>query len=689
MNSLTRLFEPRSIAVVGATESAGKAGSRVMRSLIEHGYGGRILPINPGRPVVHGIKAYPSLEHLDEPADLAILCLGAEDAVAGAEQAVRARTGGLISFAAGFSEKDEQGRQLERRLTDIVTAGGVPLVGPNCLGLMNAHRGLVASSAYLMTQRKLTKGGLSFIGQSGAVGTYWLEGVFEAGFGVSKWVSTGNEASVNAATALEYMVEDEDTDVIAMYLEGVRDGRAFVRGLSRAADARKPVIVLKSGRSAAGAKAAASHTGALAGEDNLIQALLKQYGASSVRSLREMMEVSRMFLSQKPRPARRIAIVSMSGGAGTLSTDAATFDGFDVAEMSSGLRSGLKPLLPDYANPQNPLDLVDALPPAPETFGKALDMIVASGEYDAVMPFFGGDLPAIARPVSADFRRLFRAPALPYTIAWQSDSAERRAMQAEGYAVFEDIPAATNALRVAVEAVRAWDRERPAPAEWVAPASDGVALVEAEGKRIVERLAGLRAPRSTLVQSVVEARAALAGLTLPVVAKIQSRAMLHKTGMGGIALNLRSEAAVAAAVEEMLRTAASRALPLHGILLEEMAQVDLELLVGLRIDPTFGPLLVVGRGGVTVEIDPDLQYRFLPVTAASIGEALMELRCSRLFDAFRGRPAIDVAALAARLERLATAFVRSDALLEIEINPLGVTRAGEPLVLDALVRRRN
>ena len=688
--SLRKLFDPRSIAIVGASDSTDKVGGRVVASLIANAFQGRIFPVNPGRKTVQGLTAYPDLATIGEAPDLAIIALPASDIEAYAEIACKAGAGAIIVFASGFAELDEEGRAHQERIAAIVQRHGVSMIGPNCLGIMDGNRGMAATSTVSIRGYPLQGGRAGFISQSGAIATFWIDKMRDAGFGFGKWASIGNEADVDLATALAYYVQDPATEVICVYAEGFRDGARLRRALAEAAARQKPVIMMKAGRSTEGATAAASHTGALAGEDALYNALFERYGVCRVGSLTEMVDVARIFLTQRPSPGARAAIVTLSGGVGALMTDAAVESGFEVAPLSARTQAALQPFFPGYVKLRNPIDLTDRILVDTLMYGQTLEVLMASGEFDHIMTFMAGRSPNLMRDSLSASLQHFPTWQGGHVSVWQLTTPEQFASLRKGnIAIYDEFLPAVRALGRARAVVQAWDAFAPEalPAIWPGAASH--ALAEHAGKAWLTEQAGLAIPAGFLARSADESSQRIGALRMPVAAKLQSAQMMHKSGAGGIELDLRTPEAIAAAVSRMLALARQRGLPCDGVLVEQMEDIDFELLVGLRHDPVLGPFLVLGRGGVAVEVDPDIVRALLPLDAPRIEALLRRLRCYPLLSGHRGRRPAPIAELAALVERLCARFAADATLAEIEINPLAITRSGGIVALDAALRLRD
>lgn len=688
LKRLSSILDATSIAVIGASDDLSKVGGRVVHLLRHGSYAGAVHPINPKRDTVQGLRCHASIAAIGQTVGLCVLAVSAADVEEQVRQCIAAGVGGLIVLSSGYAEQDAEGSRRQARLAELVASHGIPMIGPNCLGVMNGNNGLVASSTFSINDRTLVGGKLSFATQSGAIGTYWLDMVLAAGYGVANWVSTGNEADVDLAEVLDYMVDDPQTAVIGLYVEGIRNGTLFRRAAIKALEKKKPILILKAGRSSVGATAAASHTGALAGEDSLYQAFFDQYGICRVESLAEMFDISRVLLMQPVQPGRRTCVVSVSGGAGVLVTDAAIAGGLDIPELSDKVKARLKEFLPGFATVQNPLDITAQVATEPELLGKVLRVIVDSGEFDEMIVFCGA-LGNLQRALSESIIRGIAGWDRPTVIIWQANRPLAIQLLADaGIPVFSDIPPAVMALCRATRMAGHWHAPTHPALPIGSTATDAgaraVCLTEHSSKAFLLDRAGLKRPNGILVRAAPEEGLATKDLRGPFAVKLQSPQMVHKSGSGGIQLGVVGGAVLTRAVAEMLELAVSQRFDCEGVLVEEMIPIQFEFLVGLRRDPVLGPLLVIGRGGVGVEVDPDVVRAFLPASQSDVAALLARLRTVALLSGFRGKAAAPLDEVARVVASLANMFQADDSIREIEVNPL-VCSDGEVLAVDASV----
>lgn len=442
---LRPLLEARSVAVIGASADPGKIGGRPIAYMRRLGFTGRIVPVNPGRAEVQGLPCLPNLDDAGQ-IDLAIIAAPAAAAADAVASALRAGVRGVILFTAGYAEAGEEGRVAQTALADAARAAGSALLGPNCLGAINIHARLPATFATALEQRSPTAGTFSYMGQSGALGAYWLEMADEAGLGVAKWITTGNEAQVTGADALAYLAADAETRVIGAYIEDIKQPEAFAQAAQTARTAGKTLLAIKSGRSAGGRAAAAAHTAAQAGDDGWYDGFLRECGAIRVQSLTEMIDSARLLTAANP-PVRgpRIGVVTVSGGAGVLICDAAVEQGLDIAPLSPEQAADYATFLPSYAQPRNPVDVTGAVVGDRALMTKALGGLGASPGHDAILLFLGS-MGSIADDL-VESVRVTLAFGKPVVVIWMAAPvAARAALEAMGVPVFDDIPPAVAAI---------------------------------------------------------------------------------------------------------------------------------------------------------------------------------------------------------------------------------------------------
>jgi acetyl coenzyme A synthetase (ADP forming)-like protein len=672
--SLLPFFQPKSVAILGASARAGSIGGTVVRNVVEDGFAGRIYAVNRSGESVAGVAGFRSVSDLPEPPDLAVICLPAELVEQAAEAVLRHGTRALCVISAGFAETGAEGAERERRLLAAVRARGARLIGPNCLGVSSAASRLNATFA----PHGFPPGRIGFASQSGALGLALLERADERALGFSAFVSTGNKADVSSNDLLEYWEDDAGTDVVLLYLESFGNPRKFAR-VARRVSGMKPILALKSGVSAAGARAASSHTAALAGSEAAVDALFHEAGVIRSDSLEELLGVATL-LSHEPLPqGKRVAVLTNAGGLGILCADACEAAGLELTSLATETTEALRGLLPAAASISNPVDMLGSATAA--LYEHALALLLQDTGVDAVIVLFVpaatiavGDVAAAIESASAGRKKpvvrvLMTEKAPPGSFAYPESAARALARAAERAAWLRR-PAGSVATLDAIDHAAARGVVESALSDsgdaWLAPAEARV-LLEAYGVPLVaERVAG----------TAPEAVSAAKALGYPVVVKTAA-AGVHKTERGGVALDLRDDDSVRAAVTRI-------GMP---VIVQPMAEGDAELLAGAVQDPVFGPLVGFGPGGVLAELIGEAAFRIAPITDVDAEELVNGGKAGRLVAGFRGKPPLDKDALAGLLHRLSRLAVDLPEVVELDLNPI-IALSDGCVAVDARVRVR-
>jgi acyl-CoA synthetase (NDP forming) len=692
------ILDPKSVAIIGASDDVGRIGGRPIRYLLEAGFSGKIYPVNPNRDTVQALPAYPTIVEVPGPVDLAIVALPAASVL----EALRACAGkgvkAAIVFSAGFAEAGNEGVELQREMRELVHRSGMRILGPNCLGAFNMHSGFVGTFTQAFQSGFVEPGPVAIASQSGACGGHLAYLCKQRGIGIGYWVTTGNEADVDVTECMLWLASQKDVRVIVVYVEAVRNGERFVRALRLARQNRKAVVVLKVGRSTSGAKAAESHTGALAGEDAVYDAVIRQFGAHRAGSMEELLDIAYACARGTLPDNRRLGIVTVSGGVGVQMADAAEEHGLDVATMPEAAQASIKEMLP-FAGTRNPVDVTAQSGNDKTLLGRCLDVVMSEGGYGAVVMFL------TSAPAMADYAdRLFDTvlavrhahPDRLLVLSFVAPVETVRRFEAEGCLVFEDPNRAVRAIAALAGFSAGFDRRREDEAAGLELASEATAvdasalanLNESGAKQVLAR-AGIPTLREIVVSSPDEARDAAAAIGCPVVLKILSADIAHKTEVGGVALDLASPEAAAEEAAAMLDRVRKRApeARIAGLLVAPMNSGGVETICGVSRDPVFGPVVMFGLGGVFVEVMRDVAFRLAPFDEREALSMLSEIRGVALLEGARGQPRADVRALAEVLARVSRfAYANRNAIEEIDINPLVVMPEGEGArALDALI----
>ena len=679
LQTVRDILHPRSVAIVGASDSEQKWGGRLLRYMLRHRHDGPLYPINARASELMGLPAYPSLLDCPGPVDLAILLVPREHVRAAVEDCVAKGVGCALCITAGFAETGDQGRADENELVAMARAGGVRLIGPNCMGLMNAHHKLCATTGVVMgTLDQLPAGGIGMASQSGALMGAMISRGVDIGAGFSSTVSVGNQADLDLNDFFEYLIDDPKTEVITLYMEGVKDAPRFTALLERAAAAGKPVCIAKSGRSEAGAKAAASHTASLAGSWSAFEATCRRWGVYLFETIYDLLQGALLLLRGKRAASNRVAIFSGSGGGGALLTDALEAHGLRLAELSEATQQAVAAVLP-ATHRQLPFDfgmLNHAAAPDPQvaggSIGIALDRALHDDGVDAGILLLttqpGQELVVQAAMAAADRSS---KPLLFVQGAGNHGEIARQMLRAAGHGYFDSPHDALKVLEVLTT------RREPEPPTEVLPGIQvpadlpGGFLTEPDARRLLEA-AGIPTTRWQFAADTEAAVQAARALGDAVAIKAVSARIVHKSDIGGVKLGLRGDAAVRQACNDIAAAARAAGVEtLDGFLVTEMWRADTELILGVQRDPDFGPLVMVGAGGVLVELMKDVQLAPAPLSHATARAMLGRLRCLPLLTGYRGRPAADLDAIADTMVRLgALAADTSARLSELDINPL-------------------
>ena len=697
VSALRCFFQPRSIAVVGASRDPGTIGGRVFKNLLESGFSGPVYPVSP-HPVVQSVTAYPRVDAVPDEVDLAVIVVPAAEVLEVALHCARKSVRALVVISAGFAESGEEGKRRESALLGVCRRNGIRIIGPNCMGILNTdpdHR-LNATFAPAFPP----PGRVGFMSQSGALGLAVIDRARHGELGISTFVSVGNKADVSGNDLLEYWENDPATDVVLLYLESFGNPRRFSR-IARRLTRSKPVLAVKSGRSAAGVRATASHTGALlAASDAAVGALFEQSGVIRCDTLGEMFEAAALLSAQPPPGGPRVGIVTNAGGLGILCADALTAVGLETPELTPATRDKLAEFLPEAASTGNPVDMIASA--SGSQYERALTVVGASGEVDALIAIFVSALGSGAREAAEGIRRAAaqlagRTPLLAVFTTAESPPAELRSASPQ-IPVYGFPEEAARALGRALE----WSRRRSRGADKVEP--EGIRRDEAKAliaTALADHLAGgWLAPAevarlldayciptipSTVAGTPDAAGAAADRIDAPVALKALAPGLVHKTEAGGVVLDVKGGQAVRQAAELMAARLRGNGVEPTAFLVQPMASSGTELIVGVAQDPLFGAVVACGAGGTMAEVLKDVVFRLAPLTAQDAEEMLESLRIRPVLLGYRGAPAADVVAVKDLLLRVGCLADDLPAVAELDLNPV-IAAPGGALVVDARVR---
>lgn len=692
-DSLSSLLAPRSVALVGASENVTRIGGRPLRYLREGGFKGAIYPVNPNRDSVQGHRAYASIAALPETPDVALLAVPAGGTLQAVRDCADRRVKAAIIFSAGFAETGEEGRRAQDEIAGVARESGMRILGPNCLGVFNAAESYYGTFSAILDTTFVKPGPIAVVSQSGAYGSHITHLARERGLGVGRWITTGNECDVDVAEALGWVVKQPDVKVVITYAEGVRNRDAFLGALEMARAQEKAIVFMKVGRSDVGAHAVSSHTAALAGSDAIFDAVFRQYGVYRARTTAEQLDIAYACSRGVYPRGDKLGIFTLSGGFGIQMADDAALAGLDVAPMPDEAQQKLKAMLP-YASPRNPVDATaQALTDLP-LMTDYIRAMLDHGDYDMFAGIFGSG------PATASFSASLRT-ALETATAGRGDrvlaltmSAPReivRSYEDKGFLVFEDGAQLTAALGALVHFRKSFEAARCE--NEVLPETRRVALSAPLSERASKealRQAGIAFPAEELVSPDGDVAAAAARIGYPVVLKISSPDIPHKTEIGGVAVGVRDEAQArgeAAAILARARSARPDA-RIEGVLVAPMLKGGVETIMGVARDPVFGPVVMFGLGGIFVEVLKDVAFRLAPFGVEEARRMIREIRGYPVLEGVRGAPPADIEALARMLSDLSRfAAANADSVDSVDLNPvLALAKGAAPL--DALITSR-
>jgi acetyltransferase len=698
MGAFEGLFNPRGIAIVGASGDLTRFGGQTVRALNQSGFAGGVYPVNPKYPEIDGRRSFASVSEIDGPCDLAVIALPAAHVARVVRECGQRGIRFAVVLGGGFREMGPEGEKLEAEMLEAARAGGVRLIGPNCIGMVNVHAHVIAAFGSLTRPPHLQPGPVSVAVQSGGFGMSVVIQAAMAGVGFRYVVATGSESDITMPELINHYVDDPGTKAILTYIEGVADGHAFMAALQRARAAGKPVVIWKGGKTGQGAKAAASHTANLTSTYDVYRAALRQCGAVEVYDTEQAVDFLVSFTSGRLPQGRNVAVVTNTGGSAVVFSDTADEMRLTITPLAAATTDKLRKLLPPLAAVDNPIDTTAGYPRAEhaDDYRAAFETVLADPAVHQLCVLFGtimGKTFELSARLLAEAAMKFDKPvfgfsAIPAAISTQGHEHLANA----GIPLLPSPNRAARAMGLLADFAEA--RRRAAPDENPVPAAleklptlpDGaVSLDEHESKQVLAA-AGIPVTRDVLLPLVPTAAT---GVAFPVALKLVSREIAHKSDIGGVKLGIADAAALTEAAKDIVARA-RKAVPeakLSGLLACEMVSGGIETIVGVVNDESFGPVVALGLGGVLAETLKDVTYRIAPFGIDEAHAMIAELRGAALFDGVRGRPAADRAALAETLVRVsALAWALRDRIAELDINPLIVRERGQGVVAaDALL----
>jgi len=693
-HSLDPFFSPRGVAIIGASAAPNKLSFGILKNLSEQGYSGQIAPVNPKEDQILGYKSYPDISSVPDPVDLAVIVLPVGMIPKVLEDCGKRGLKAVVIISGGFKEIGPEGAAIEAGLVVTARKYNMRLIGPNCVGTADIYTGLNTT----FIQGTPIQGSIGFVSQSGAVAGGVVETIRDKFVGFSLFATLGNEADVSETDMIEYLAHDSRTKVIASYVEAIQNGPRFIQ-VAREVSRHKPIVMLKAGRTSAGARAVSSHTGSLAGSHTAYQAAFDQAGVIEVDSLTDLFDISMGFANQPLPEGPRAAIITNGGGPAALVSDALAMNGLQMADLSAETQTALRPHLNPSAQIANPIDMLGAADAAEYTI--ALKTILADPNVDIAIPILVPqalvNTDAVAQAIVDQAKGQSKPVVAVFVGEWSTKKA-REILHSNGIPMYTHPETPGRVLSAMLKYSRWKGKPTSSEAEFSNLDRNKVAsiLSAAEGQsslgegltRPLLAAYGMPVVAGEMAKSVDEAVAAAQKIGFPVVMKIVSPEILHKSDVGGIRLNLSNEDMLNAAYTGMMKEVGSK-LPnarLEGVLVEAMAPKGQEVIVGMRRDSTFGPLMMFGLGGIYVELFGDVAFGVAPLTHDEALEMVQKTRAGRLLTGFRGMIKADVEAVVETILRLSKLALDFPQIMEVEINPLLVLPEGKGvLALDGRV----
>ncbi len=694
MITLQEIMSPKSIAIVGASDNKARIGGRPLAHMIEQKFSGGIFPINPNRDTVQGIKAYPSLLDVKDDLDFILVAVPSNIVVSVLQDAVVKKAKTALIFSSGFAEIGGQGELLQNQIKKISKESGLRVIGPNCLGLFNSAKNFYPTFTSTIDRATPKPGGISIASQSGAYGSHIYMVSHQRGLGIRYWMTTGNEVDLSVGETIKLMAEDPDVHTIMAYAESVKDGKQFTDALDTARSEKKPVIFMKVGRSEVGAAAANSHTASLAGEDKVYDEVLRAHGAYRVRSTEEMLDVAYSTMPRIFPAGKNLGLVTISGGGGVIMADAAEDEGLIVGPMPKDAQDELKELVP-FASPMNPVDVTAQFFNDLTLIPKFTDLMLSKGGYDALIGFWTSvaGSPVLSKPLLSALKQAMKGYEDKLFINCMVASEEYIKMyEKEGFPCLED---PTRAI-VAMSALMFFGEKFNEKHKKYKINLDNY-KVDIPNKNLNEidcsevlLSAGLPILKPILIKDIEDLSFYFKEGKDKYVMKIVSSDIQHKTDIGGVVLNIDNLDLAKKSYQDIFKNVKNNApnARIDGIMISPMKNGDIECILGAKIDPVFGPIVMFGLGGIYAEIMKDIVFAEAPISKQKAEQMILSLKSKDIFYGARGKPPIEINSLLNAIINLSNFIAaNSDKVDQVEMNPILVSEA-EVIALDALIIKK-
>jgi acetyltransferase len=682
MDTIKNFFKPSVVALIGASSDPGKLSHGILKNLLSYGFQGGVYPVNPKSDSILDLPCYPSIANVPDPVDLAVIILPAPYIAQVIDDCGKRGIRSVIVISGGFKEVGSEGLQREQELLLIAEKWGIRIIGPNCVGTVDLHSGLNTS----FIKGLPPKGGIAFISQSGAVCGGAVDYLLDKGLGFSHFISLGNQSDVSETDMVAYLAQDPAVKVIAIYAESIKNGARFIETVKQTTP-QKPVLILKAGRSVSGAKAVSSHTGSLAGSNDAYQAAFQQSGAIVAHSMEELFVLASVFSTQPLPAGNRVAIVTNAGGPAALASDVLDQYGLSLATLQDDTIARLRAVMNPAAQVENPVDMLGGA--TPEEYRLAMELVLADTNVDAVIPVLVPQSLVNSAAVAQTWVDTVKTSRKPVASCIMGEASVQKAfeiLRANGIPSFvfpEDCARGLGQLYAYAKS-RNFSDGQPFSLPENSSASDFLSAMPSPFLGELESRTFLSCYDIPLVgggfaQTIHEAQAIAEKIGYPVAMKIVSPQILHKSDAGGIVLNLQNAAELLSAHETMMNrvTESSPSAQIEGVLIERMAPKGLEVIVGMKRDPSFGPLMMFGLGGIYVELFKDVAFGIAPLTRADVNRMIDNTKASALLAGIRGGAKLDREALVDLILRLSAIALNHPAVQEMEINPLLILPDGQ------------
>lgn len=696
--AMEHFLNPQSIAIVGVSADFSTIGGKPLSNLLLHEYKGDIYPVNPKYEEIGGLTCYPSLLDIPGEIDVALIAVSSKRILDILDQCETKGIKHLMLFSSGFAEVGEEGEKLQEKVMVKAKSAGIHIIGPNCVGLLNVNKSIpLGFATSFETKSGFLKGNIGFASQSGAFGFSLFGIAQEEGLGFSNIINTGNQMDIHTLDCMEYMLEDEETDVVAGYLESVPDGEMLIRLAERAKELGKPLIIQKAGKSELGKQAALSHTASLAGSEESFEAIVKQYGIITANDMDDLIAAMKIFSRVKKTKGNKVVTISNSGAAGIAMADYSEALGLDLIRLSDDTKSKIEEIIPPYGSALNPIDITAQALKEQHIFTETLEVLIKDDYVDVIVvqTTFGGELGSRVCSKIAEIDRNTDKPIVVTLTGTEELTGQgRKILEEAGVPVFLTSYNTMLAIKYLVEFSEYYYRED----ENDLTNGDQLALnneektgvwTEDKVKELLESLQ-INVPANVLIENEDKIQAVKNKLNYPVVAKIVSKDITHKTEVGGVKLNINNDEELESAFNEILNSVKKHQpnAEISGVLVEEMnLDKGIEMFIGINDDPQFGPLVVCGLGGIFIELFKDATIRRAPVNIRQAHEMLRELQAFPLLQGFRGDNKKDINKLAEAIVKISQfAVENTGSIKEMDINPLMILDEGKGVkALDGVI----